>query len=75
MNLLPWETAPARYEALFSDKCDTVEARFADLLPPPATRFRSTPDCYRVRAEFRIWHDGDALDYVMFDPAAPRTNR
>jgi tRNA (uracil-5-)-methyltransferase len=71
--MLPWETAPERYETLFKDKCDAVEARFAEFSPPVALRFRSPPESYRVRAEFRIWHDGDALDYVMHDPAAPRT--
>ena len=29
--------------------------------------FESSPQNYRARAEFRIWHDGDESDYIMFD--------
>ena len=69
----PWETDAARYQTLLVEKCDRVEARFADLEAPRAERFPSPPVAYRVRAEFRMWHDGDELDYVMFDPADRRT--
>jgi tRNA (uracil-5-)-methyltransferase len=31
--------------------------------------FPSTPAHYRMRAEFRMWHDGDDLYYYMFDNA------
>lgn len=71
--MLPWETAPERYTALFEEKCDAVLADFASLNPPTPQRFTSTVDSYRVRAEFRMWHTDDELDYVMFDPAEPRT--
>lgn len=70
--LLPWETAAERYEVLFGEKCDGVEPRFRALGAPDAQRFQSPTTGYRVRAEFRIWHDDDDLNYVMFDPAAPR---
>ncbi|GAB5415835.1 MAG: tRNA (uridine(54)-C5)-methyltransferase TrmA [Congregibacter sp.] len=70
--LRPWETAPEQYRALFDAKCDTVEPSFAALGAPPAERLASPTDGYRVRAEFRVWHSGDELSYVMFDPAAPR---
>jgi tRNA (uracil-5-)-methyltransferase len=71
--MLPWQTDPARYRQLFDSKCDQVEQSFAGLGLPPAQRFTSPEESYRVRAEFRIWHEGDALRYVMFDPAEPRT--
>ena len=32
----------------------------------------SEPTHYRMRAEFRIWHEGDRCDYVMFRPEDPR---
>jgi len=35
--------------------------------------YASQPSHYRMRAEFRIWHEGDDLYYAMFDPADPRT--
>ncbi|MEE4278175.1 MAG: tRNA (uridine(54)-C5)-methyltransferase TrmA [Halieaceae bacterium] len=68
----PWETQPEQYEALFAAKCAAVHERLLRFAPPPAERFKSPPDSYRVRAEFRIWHDGDELDYVMFDSTNPR---
>ncbi|MFT7289206.1 MAG: tRNA (uracil-5-)-methyltransferase, partial [Halieaceae bacterium] len=71
-SLLPWETAPARYWELLAKKCATVQASFAPFDVPEATIVASPQEEYRARAEFRIWHDGDDLDYVMFDPAKPR---
>lgn len=35
---------------------------------PDAQIFRSQPAHYRMRAEFRIWHDEDDLYHIMFDP-------
>ena len=29
--------------------------------------FRSEVEHYRMRAEFRVWHDGDDLYYIMFN--------
>ncbi|EED33034.1 tRNA (uracil-5-)-methyltransferase [gamma proteobacterium NOR5-3] len=73
MSLLPWQTSPENYEQLFAQKCARVEKdmQFGSL--PPAQRFSSPSQSYRVRAEFRIWHDEDDLNYVMFDPESPRT--
>ncbi|MEE4660398.1 MAG: tRNA (uridine(54)-C5)-methyltransferase TrmA [Halieaceae bacterium] len=63
---------PERYAELFQRKCDAVEARFAPLQAPPAQRFASPPLGYRMRAEFRLWHQDDDLFYAMFDPGNPR---
>lgn len=62
---------PARYEAQFAAKVERFLAAAAPLAPPAPQLFRSPPLNYRLRAEFRIWHSGDALDYVMFDPEQP----
>lgn len=72
-SYLPWETDPDNYEALFQRKCDAVEASFAPLALPTAERFASPPQSYRARAEFRVWHTDERLDFVMFDPQSPRT--
>ena len=34
---------------------------------PELEVFPSDPVNYRMRAEFRVWHDGDDLYYIMFD--------
>ena len=57
---------PERYNALLEEKC----ARVRDLMSPydaPAPSVFSSPVTgFRMRAEFRVWHEGDALNYVMF---------
>jgi tRNA (uracil-5-)-methyltransferase len=64
---------PARYEIELAEKVGTFCADFAQFEAPQPQLFRSAPLHYRLRAEFRIWHDGDRLDYVMFDPGEPAT--
>lgn len=36
---------------------------------PELEVFDSPPEHYRMRAEFRVWHEGDDLYYIMFDQA------
>ncbi len=64
---------PARYAAQLESKTQQFLADFASLNIPVPQVFASPPLHYRLRAEFRIWHEGDHIDYVMFDPDAPRT--
>ncbi len=61
------------YDALLADKAQRCRQLFAELALPSPQVFTSAPEHYRMRAEFRIWHDGDELYYAMFDPAAPKT--
>ena len=63
---------PTQYETQLEAKIARFEADFAEFnLPAPAIH-RSAPLHYRLRAEFRIWHHGDDLDYAMFDPENPK---
>jgi tRNA (uracil-5-)-methyltransferase len=65
---------PARYTELLTAKCERVNALLAPFSPPPPEIYPSAVEGFRMRAEFRLWHDADALDYVMFrreDPATP----
>ena len=41
---------------------------FAPFDAPPIEVFESPPLHFRMRAEFRVWHDGDDLYHIMFDP-------
>ncbi|WP_029406615.1 tRNA (uridine(54)-C5)-methyltransferase TrmA [Thiomicrorhabdus sp. Milos-T2] len=59
---------PEQYDSQLADKV----VRLNQLLPQSAlnktqTVFASSPTHYRARAEFRIWHEGDESDYIMFD--------
>lgn len=60
------------YDSLLAEKATRVIARFKAFEIPEVTVVPSPPAGFRMRAEFRMWHDGDALDYVMFDPDTPR---
>ncbi|MCK6372936.1 MAG: tRNA (uridine(54)-C5)-methyltransferase TrmA [Zoogloea sp.] len=63
---------PADYPAQLADKVARYKADFAAFgLPEPAV-FESAPAAYRLRAEFRMWHEGPRVDYAMFDPADPK---
>ncbi|MEM0952693.1 MAG: tRNA (uridine(54)-C5)-methyltransferase TrmA [Pseudomonadota bacterium] len=64
---------PEQYESLFKAKCDLVEKHFIARGAPAALRIPSPPLAYRMRAEFRLWHQGDDLFYAMFDRPSPKT--
>lgn len=63
---------PARYDEQLAEKCQGFQAAFAAFDLPQTAVFASAPSHYRLRAEFRIWHHGDTLDYAMFDPENPK---
>lgn len=57
---------PQHYEQLLNDKLARVTGLFAGLELPQPRVFPSAPRHYRMRAEFRVWHEGADFDYVMF---------
>lgn len=59
---------PSQYEAQLARKQSRMQTLFERFNPPAMELYRSEPTNYRMRAEFRVWHDGDDLDYVMFEP-------
>lgn len=67
------QVQPQKYEALLAEKVTTVSALLTPYDAPAPRIFRSEPTGFRLRAEFRVWHDGDALDYVMFRRDDPKT--
>ncbi|MBS0849699.1 tRNA (uridine(54)-C5)-methyltransferase TrmA [Citrobacter sp. JGM124] len=62
-ELLPIE----QYDAQLADKISRLKAMMAPFAAPEPEVFRSPVSHYRMRAEFRIWHDGDDLYHIMFD--------
>lgn len=62
-ELLPIE----QYDTQLAEKVSRLEAMMAPFSAPAPEIFRSPVSHYRMRAEFRIWHDGDALYHIMFD--------
>lgn len=63
---------PATNPAIYQQQLDEKAARLTTMLSPFSAPqldvFASPPEFYRMRAEFRVWHDGDDLYYIMFDP-------
>ena len=64
---------PADYEAQLARKLALFKDAFAAHALPEPEVFPSAPLNYRLRAEFRMWHQGERVDYAMFDPEAPKT--
>jgi len=61
------QVEPEQYDSLLAAKQARIETQFAEFDLPELEVFASRPEHYRLRAEFRTWHDGDDLYYVMFD--------
>lgn len=64
---------PPQYDALFNAKCELVSELLAPYSPPEPDTYASEPTGFRMRAEFRVWHDGEELDYVMYRRDDPKT--
>jgi tRNA (uracil-5-)-methyltransferase len=58
---------PDNYHNQLAQKVDSLQHLLQPFTTISPEVFASQPANYRMRAEFRIWHDGDRLDYVMFD--------
>lgn len=63
------------YNQLLEEKKQHLEKRFSDLALPPLEVFPSPEQHYRMRAEFRVWHEGDDLYYIMFDKQSKQAYR
>lgn len=64
---------PDLYASLLAEKVDRLSADFAELGITPSCVVASPTTGFRLRAEFRIWHQGSTVNYVMFDPADRKT--
>ncbi len=74
--MTPFAYAPEQYDALFDAKAQQALSKLTPFDPPRPTLFPSEKSGFRLRAEFRMWHEGDELNYVMFPvgkPKAPET--
>jgi tRNA (uracil-5-)-methyltransferase len=57
----------AQYDDLLADKTQQIQEQFAHFNPPALEVFASSPQNFRLRAEFKIWHDGDRCFHAMFE--------
>ncbi len=56
----------------FAQKVKLVQKRVKKYNFPTPVIFSSNALGYRMRVEFRIWHQDNELNYVMFAPGSPR---
>lgn len=70
--MLPNDYQPDRYHELLNEKVATVLPDFKALDAPEPLIFPSPNHSFRMRAEFRVWHDDEDLNFVMFARERPR---
>ncbi|MBY5948638.1 tRNA (uridine(54)-C5)-methyltransferase TrmA [Photobacterium rosenbergii] len=58
---------PAEYQSQLDEKAARIQNIFADFDTPELEVFASPAEHYRMRAEFRVWHEGEDLYYIMFN--------
>lgn len=58
----------ADYHKQLDEKITRINAQFAVFNPPETTVYQSSPEHFRQRAEFRLWHEGETKFYAMFEP-------
>jgi tRNA (uracil-5-)-methyltransferase len=57
------------YQYQLREKLNRIKNDFADFSLPQIAVFPSAEKHYRMRAEFRVWHQQDHSELVMFDEA------
>ncbi|MGK4445932.1 tRNA (uridine(54)-C5)-methyltransferase TrmA [Yersinia enterocolitica] len=62
-NILPTDG----YDHQLAEKSARLQAMMLPFQAPVPEIFRSPAEHYRMRAEFRVWHDEDDLYHIMFD--------
>ncbi len=65
--MTPEHLPTEQYDAQLAEKVTRLEGMMAPFAAPAPEVFRSPVSHYRMRAEFRIWHEGDDLYHIMFD--------
>ncbi|MGM1329391.1 tRNA (uridine(54)-C5)-methyltransferase TrmA, partial [Klebsiella michiganensis] len=65
--MTPEHLPTEQYEAQLAEKVVRLQKMMAPFSAPVPEVFRSPVSHYRMRAEFRLWHDGDDLYHIMFD--------
>ncbi|MFT5676865.1 MAG: tRNA (uracil-5-)-methyltransferase [Paraglaciecola sp.] len=67
ISMRPTDIDPNDYQKQLQNKISLVKHAFENYQMPELETFESAAEHYRMRAEFRIWHEGDELYHVMFD--------
>ncbi|MFC3093616.1 tRNA (uridine(54)-C5)-methyltransferase TrmA [Alteromonas sediminis] len=63
------------YQEQLEEKVTRLTSMLAQFNAPALEVFESPDKHYRMRAEFRVWHDGDDLYHIMFDQVSKKPYR
>jgi tRNA (uracil-5-)-methyltransferase len=66
------QVQPSQYQTLLSAKAVKLRQQLAEFLPPELSVFDSPDSHYRMRAEFKVWHEGDTAQFAMYKPGEYR---
>ena len=56
-----------QYQSQLDEKVSRLTGLLSEFDAPAPRVYASAPVHYRMRAEFRVWHDGDDLYHIMFN--------
>ncbi|ADP11012.1 tRNA (uracil-5-)-methyltransferase [Erwinia sp. Ejp617] len=65
--MTPGQLPIEQYEDQLTEKVTRLTSMMSAFNAPEVEVFRSAVSHYRMRAEFRIWHEGDDLYHIIFD--------
>lgn len=74
-NLTHLDFSLMSYDDQLAAKITHCKQLFESFEPTEIEVFKSPEQHYRLRAEFRVWHEGDDLFYVMFNPSTKQKYR
>ncbi len=57
---------PEQYSEQLAEKVGRLQQSFARFTPPELEIFESPRKHYRMRAEFKLWQEGDTAHYAMY---------
>ena len=63
---------PDNYQQQLDNKASRIREQFARFQPPPLEVYDSEPLNFRMRAEFKVWHQDNDTYYVMFKRNQPK---
>ena len=71
VSVLPHDCSPSAYAAQLEDKRTRLHELLHEFSAPEPEVYPSPPAHYRQRAEFRLWHEGYDIHYLMFAGKEP----
>lgn len=66
--MTPASLPTEQYQRQLDSKATRLQTLLSPFQPPALQVFASPRQYYRMRAEFRLWHQGDDLYHIMFQP-------